>query len=156
MLAAGQSIKAGDETDDVVNMLPKATRETPLMKTSTVRARFEAEGIELIFVPEDEVLLITLVSKKPGVRWPRGDAKPIDLRVGTTRAEVETWSGGMEFTRRPFDPRGRVRLLPGMGIRGDLQRRRPRRRDRGRDRGKPDGVMERCGQGLRFHVPMML
>jgi hypothetical protein len=78
---------------------------------SLLRARFASHGIEVMMTPEDEVLLVVLISKKAGVPWPRTHpcGRPAgDLRVGMSREQVEVLPGGADFALQPFSPQAEV------------------------------------------------
>jgi hypothetical protein len=116
VLASRQTIRPGDDADEVLNRLPKPTRQVPAIPRAALeRLRFDAQGIELI-TDDEEVFVVVAVSKKAGVPWPVAwpCGRPAgDVRVGMSRADVEALPGGGDFALRPFTPRaGTVAYYP--------------------------------------------
>lgn len=112
ILASGKVVRPGDDPDELLSRLGKPSRETRMIpRLALMRARFDSQGIEVVLVPEEEVLLVVLISRKAGVAWPRTHpcGRPAgNLRVGMSREQVEALPGGADFARRPFSPQAEV------------------------------------------------
>ncbi|MBA4190356.1 MAG: hypothetical protein C0467_20405 [Planctomycetaceae bacterium] len=111
-LASGKTVRPGNAPDDVLSMLGKPSRQSPIApRISLLRWSLDTQGIELIVQPDEEVLVVVLVSKKSGVPWPKTGpcGRPAgDLRVGMSREQVEALPGGADFALRPFAPQTSV------------------------------------------------
>jgi hypothetical protein len=109
VLPSGQVVRPRDDEEEVLSRLPKPTRETRATpRSNLMRARFLAHGVEFIYDPEVELLIVSAITKKAAVPWPvpgKYGAPVGDIRVGMTRDQIEALPGGTDFALRPFAPR---------------------------------------------------
>jgi|GEM_PF-5240891 len=101
-LSNGKTVAPGEDTDEILTKLAKATRTTPAVPSATIkRFWFEAHGIAIF--ASDESLAIVLLAKGPVVKWPGADGKPAGLlRIGMKRKQVEALPSGDRYALRPF------------------------------------------------------